>query len=186
MEQKDLSIIRRSCQAIQKLIIRIQPLIAAAMLLRSKAYREYRYRALALKKKLSTFHTQNAILLNEATLPECIGGSRCHTSHTEPFFYDTAYRVLPSDVILVPDERGIVINLNTVQPLSEKSKVVMWSCGRTCVVRQESIDKLMRFIQMTVAASEKQQYVIFQNIDVCNKKNQTVNANGSFSDVYPE
>jgi len=73
-------------------------------------------------------------------------------------------------VILVPDERDIVINLNTVQPLSEKSKSVMWSCGRTCVVQQESIDKLMGFIQMMVAASEKQQYVIFQNIDVCNNK----------------
>jgi ATP-dependent DNA helicase PIF1 len=158
--------------------MKIQLVVRSAVAVRSKISKAFTNIANSFQSTMREWTDKCPAVLNESTITEMIGGKQSHTSHTEPYFYDTAYRPISSNVTLVIDENGIVQNVHTIEPIAKDSKGVQWPCGSTCVIRQTTIDNVGGFVQLASSANKKDLQNLFQNIDACYSRGRDARRRG--------
>ena len=62
-------------------------------------------------------------------------GEGCHTASTEPYYYDTAYKLVKRDYALPIDENGKCVVANEILPEDEKEDgkhPMIWECSSEC------------------------------------------------------
>jgi ATP-dependent DNA helicase PIF1 len=147
--------------------LKIQRLVRCAMALKSRVLRKFTQTANAFQETMINCLENIPPELNQDSLHHFIGGQRYHTSHSEPYFSDTAYKLLPQDFVVAVDDAGIAQNINTLEPITHKSKGFKWDCGSTCNIRQATIDNFCGFIHLAAIANTQEQLDLFNIIDIC-------------------
>ena len=62
-------------------------------------------------------------------------GEGCHTASTEPYYYNTAYKLVKRDYTLPIDENGKCVVANEILPEDEKEDgkhPMKWECSSEC------------------------------------------------------
>jgi hypothetical protein len=147
--------------------MQIQLIVRSAVAVRSKISKAFAKTSIAFQSTMREWTEACPAVLNESNMIEMIGGKQAHTSHTEPYFYDTAYQPISSNVTLVVDENGLVQNIHAIEAIAKDSKGVQWPCGSTCVIRQTTIDNVCGFVKLAANANTKYLQHLFSNIDAC-------------------
>ena len=137
---------RKITQIIHK--IKIQKIVQTAFSLRSKILKTFNKACTSFQIKIeSSLRGNSSTNRNRETILNLFGGEQLHTNHSEPYFRDVAYDVLPKHVTIVIDENGLMHN-QEVQPICDKAKGVKWSCGETCIIRESSIESVLGFLML--------------------------------------
>ena len=159
---------RRLCyiQTTKHLLVR--RLVRSAVAVRSRSAKILQELMLSFQNKMKILATNPSTNLTSETFHNLIGGERFHTSHSEPFFFDTAYRPLPAGYTLVLDEHGVEQSIHSIESGGQGRKGSKWSCGSTCLIREATLSKAHGFIALTANATKQDLNEIFNNIDECN------------------
>ena len=147
---------------------KINRAVKSALSIRSEVIKIFEQKGKTLQEKMQVMVSNIPVHLDQHTFTEFIGGSRCHTNHSEPYFYETGYTILPNNFNLVLDERGIVRNVHKeVETIGHRNVGLKWPCGHTCYVRQNTLDKIQGFIMHLAEVQTTELLTLFESIDSC-------------------
>ena len=157
-------------QPVQQIIkkLKIQRIVKTAFNLKFLAIESFQKKSKSFQNKLQSCLQRP----NESNDPilQCIGGDRFHTSHSEPFFRETAYRMWPEDITIILDDGGRMRN-TMVEKINDISKGLKWSCNEICIVREETVQAVIGFIRVVSSTRSEELLQMLDSIDVCSKRN---------------
>ena len=157
--------------------LQIQKLIRTGLAIKKAAYKSFEKSCLLFQERIREMTREEIpsnTIIGEDRFLGIVGGNRHHTSHTEPYFREAAYNILPENITIIVGERGVVHNVDP-EPISENSKGVKWPCSATCVVRESSVQIVIEFFHRLSKAETKTFLEIFDSVDECG--NNPVNSN---------
>ncbi|XP_073975183.1 uncharacterized protein [Rhodnius prolixus] len=90
--------------------------------------------------------------LTPKNIVKVFGGKQKHSVHSEPYFYESSYSVVPSGQILLADSQHVFVNRHNFKKcITKDNNIVEWPCGITCKFSKQSmrsiLNKLVQFVK---------------------------------------
>ncbi|XP_073986899.1 uncharacterized protein [Rhodnius prolixus] len=117
--------------------------------------------------------------LTPKNIVKVFGGKQKHTIHSEPYFYETSYSVIPPGHILLADNQNVFVNgHNFKKYITKGDNIVEWPCGITCKFSKPSmstiLNKLVEFVKSNMNAMSIKKLANTCKYRHLNKKGHTI------------
>ncbi|XP_073986376.1 uncharacterized protein [Rhodnius prolixus] len=104
---------------------------------------------------VNKFEVNKIKTLTSKNIVKVFGGKQKHTTHSEPYFYESSYSVVPPGHILLTDNHTVFVNRHNFKKyITKDNNIVEWPCGITCKFSDQSmstiLNKLVELVKSNV------------------------------------